>query len=165
MDSMPFLWHGWFAKLGKGVCKGRTVEEKLKVNYLREQRSQEWFDKFEAMSIDEIAALLGALSNYLLSDAMKRRCGIAQGENGVVRTVKEILFSLAGGELSLSEATSMLGVTDSGHALRLLAEAGMKMPRLPSETVARQVAETHGALKACLLPPGEKVKGASKDEQ
>lgn len=111
-----------------GVISGKDMGELL-VNYLRErEQSRGWLDKFEAMSLDEFNVLFATFSDYLLSDAFKRRCGIAPVGNGGARTVKEILFSLAGGELSQSEATSMLGVTDSGHTLSLLAEAGLVMP-------------------------------------
>lgn len=111
-----------------GVISGAQMVSLL-VKYLREQRS---FDKFQAMSLDDLNVLFATLSDYLLSDTFKRRCGIAPGSDGVVRTVNEILFSLAGGELSLSDATEMLGVSDSGQTLRLLSEAGLEMPRLPS---------------------------------
>lgn len=53
------------------------------------------------------------------------------------------------GEVSLADAARALGLPDGGHVLRAIANAGLLLPVLSSEEVARQLAAGATALEQC----------------
>ncbi|MBU1691637.1 MAG: hypothetical protein KJ958_15265 [Gammaproteobacteria bacterium] len=75
---------------------------------------------------------------------------------------KKILFDLSCGNISLMEATRLLGFKDAGYTLHLMAEEGLPMKRLSEETIKRQAAESLEAMRECLLPSKDKAKRATK---
>lgn len=62
---------------------------------------------------------------------------------------RKVLLSVSIGEISIMEASSLLGLPDAGHLFRRLVAAGLPKPNIPTEMASRQVRQASVALDRC----------------
>lgn len=70
-----------------------------------------------------------------------------------------VLKELAAGRISLIDATQRLGYSDAGYTLHALADAGLAMPHLPEDILAREsrAAVFHASIDPSLLSDAQNI--------